>query len=86
MRLINVHTLVISEFHGSRVPRYAILSHTWDEEEVTLQDMREGRAASLKGYRKIKSCCEQARFDGLPYAVWQFALFILIGPLLMYSK
>ncbi|KAI0909260.1 heterokaryon incompatibility protein-domain-containing protein [Ustulina deusta] len=68
MRLINVHTLVISEFHGSRVPRYAILSHTWDEEEVTLQDMREGRAASLKGYRKIKSCCEQAQFDGLPYA------------------
>ncbi|KAI1278999.1 heterokaryon incompatibility protein-domain-containing protein [Xylaria sp. FL0933] len=68
MRLINVHTLVISEFHGNRIPRYAILSHTWDEEEVTLQDMRGGIAPSRKGYRKIELCCEQARFDGLPYA------------------
>ncbi|TGJ79442.1 hypothetical protein E0Z10_g9316 [Xylaria hypoxylon] len=68
MRLINVHSLVISEFHGDQIPQYAILSHTWGEEEVTLQDMREGIATSLKGYRKIKACCEQARFDGPPYA------------------
>ncbi|GAW15568.1 hypothetical protein ANO14919_049820 [Xylariales sp. No.14919] len=68
MRLINVHTLVISEFHGNQIPRYAILSHTWGEEEVTLQDMREGIAASRKGYRKITACCKQACFDGLPYA------------------
>ncbi|KAI0423867.1 heterokaryon incompatibility protein-domain-containing protein [Xylaria sp. FL1042] len=68
MRLINVHTLVISEFHGNLIPRYAILSHTWDEEEVTIQDMREGIAPSRKGYRKIELCCEQARFDGLSYA------------------
>ncbi|KAI1819962.1 heterokaryon incompatibility protein-domain-containing protein [Xylaria intraflava] len=69
MRLINVHTLVISEFYGDQIPRYATLSHTWDEEEVTLQDMTDGMAESLKGYRKITACCEQARFDGLPY-VW----------------
>ncbi|KAI0542827.1 heterokaryon incompatibility protein-domain-containing protein [Xylaria digitata] len=69
MRLINVHTLVISEFHGNQIPRYAILSHTWGEEEVTIQDMREGIATSLKGYEKIAACCEQARFDGIPY-VW----------------
>ncbi|KAI1298082.1 heterokaryon incompatibility protein-domain-containing protein [Xylaria venustula] len=69
MRLLNVHTLVISEFYGNQIPRYAILSHTWDEEEVTLQDMIEGRALFRRGYQKIASCCEQARFDGLPY-VW----------------
>lgn len=69
MRLINVHSLVISEFFSNRPPRYAILSHTWDDEEVTLQDMKEGIAPSLKGYRKITSCCEQARFDGIPYVV-----------------
>jgi hypothetical protein len=69
MRLVNVHTLVISEFYGDQIPRYAILSHLWGEEEVTLQDMKEGKAASLKGYEKIIACCKQARFDGLPYAV-----------------
>ncbi|KAI1419197.1 heterokaryon incompatibility protein-domain-containing protein [Xylaria sp. FL1777] len=69
MRLLNVHTLIISEFHGNRIPRYAILSHTWDEEEVTLQDMKEGIAPSLKGYQKITLCCNQARVDGLAY-VW----------------
>ncbi|KAI0975637.1 heterokaryon incompatibility protein-domain-containing protein [Xylaria arbuscula] len=68
MRLLNVHTFVISEFYGNQIPRYAILSHTWDEEEVTLQDMIEGKAPSRRGYQKIALCCEQARCDGLPYA------------------
>ncbi|KAI0873284.1 heterokaryon incompatibility protein-domain-containing protein [Hypoxylon argillaceum] len=68
MRLINVHTLVIGEFYGDQIPRYAILSHLWGEEEVTLQDIKEGKAELLKGYEKIIACCKQARFDGLPYA------------------
>ncbi|KAI1127252.1 heterokaryon incompatibility protein-domain-containing protein [Nemania abortiva] len=68
MRLVNVHTLAIHEFHGDQIPRYAILSHVWGEEEVTLQDMNEDRAASRKGHNKIIACCRQARYDGLPYA------------------
>jgi hypothetical protein len=37
MRLINVDTLELEHF-GSNVPKYAILSHTWGSEEVTLQE------------------------------------------------
>jgi hypothetical protein len=37
MRLINTTTLELVEFQG-QVPNYAILSHTWGEEEACLQD------------------------------------------------
>lgn len=41
MRLINVNSCEIREFHEGSIPRYAILSHTWGEpeDEVTFQDM-----------------------------------------------
>ncbi|OOF92107.1 hypothetical protein ASPCADRAFT_518000 [Aspergillus carbonarius ITEM 5010] len=46
MRLINVEgyetgSLKIEEFYDEDIPPYAILSHTWGEEEVTLRDMEE---------------------------------------------
>ncbi|CAK7235668.1 hypothetical protein SCUCBS95973_009345 [Sporothrix curviconia] len=55
------------------VPRYAILSHTWEAGEVTLQEM--ARAAddatvrSKPGYKKIEQSCELARQEGLEY-IW----------------
>lgn len=51
------------------VPQYAILSHTWgqDEEEVTFEDVIEGSSKSKVGYRKIEFCGEQARRDNLRY-------------------
>jgi hypothetical protein len=42
MRLINTTSLEVEEFLGI-VPKYAILSHTWGVEEVTLEDWREAR-------------------------------------------
>ncbi|KAM7208555.1 HET domain containing protein, partial [Naviculisporaceae sp. PSN 640] len=38
MRLINTKTLQIQEFNNPGIPRYAILSHTWGDEELTFQD------------------------------------------------
>jgi hypothetical protein len=38
MRLINVYTLDMEEYFDSNVPEYAILSHTWSHEEVSLRD------------------------------------------------
>jgi ankyrin repeat protein len=60
----------IEEFGDNSIPQYAILSHTWDKEEVTLQDM-EGKSAmeTKKGYAKVKSSCSQARKDGFEY-IW----------------
>lgn len=38
MRLINLETLALEEFFGDSIPRYAILSHTWEAEEISFQD------------------------------------------------
>ena len=48
MRLINTTTLALSEFFGESIPEYAILSHTWGEEEVTFQDWSNARQATKK--------------------------------------
>jgi hypothetical protein len=73
MRLLNAKTLAIREFIGSEdspdFPRFAILSHTWGDEECTLQDMLNlNDITQRKGFHKIKSCCEQALKDGLEWA------------------
>lgn len=59
----------VEEFKDEHVPRYAILSHTWDEEEVSFQDMSDGNAMRKKGYKKIHDCCSVARKEGFDY-VW----------------
>lgn len=73
MRLINTESLTLEEFmgSGSHVPQYAILSHTWEEDEVTFQDFggpdREA-ASRKKGFFKIAKTCELARAGGFNYA------------------
>ncbi|KAF1850392.1 HET-domain-containing protein [Cucurbitaria berberidis CBS 394.84] len=67
MRLLNTSTLKIEEFLQRQVPEYVILSHTWEEEEVSFQDMQSGSAHAKKGYAKIKSCCKKAAEDGFLY-------------------
>ncbi|KAF5319849.1 hypothetical protein D9758_018800 [Tetrapyrgos nigripes] len=45
-----------------RYPRYAILSHTWEKEEVTFQDIQNLQTARLKaGYVKVWNACARAR-------------------------
>ncbi|KAL7934994.1 ankyrin repeat-containing domain protein [Trichoderma chlorosporum] len=58
----------LKEFGQENVPPYAILSHTWAEEEVSFQDMTLGRFANKKGYDKIRGCCSLARANGYNYA------------------
>ena len=50
-------------------PPYAILSHTWgnEEEEVTFDDISGGRGRDKAGFDKIEFCAEQAARDGLQY-------------------
>ncbi|KAL7792477.1 ankyrin repeat-containing domain protein [Trichoderma ceciliae] len=74
MRLLHTKELEVGgfelkEFGEQNMPRYAILSHTWGEEEVTFQDMTLGRFANKKGYDKIRRCCSLARTNGYDY-VW----------------
>ncbi|KAK3392882.1 hypothetical protein B0H63DRAFT_456764 [Podospora didyma] len=47
MRLLNVTTLEVDEFYGANIPPYAIFSHTWGHDEVTLPEM-----AAISRYRR----------------------------------
>ncbi|KAF2195612.1 HET-domain-containing protein [Zopfia rhizophila CBS 207.26] len=69
MRLLHTKTLELSEFLGSNIPPYAILSHTWGAEEVSFDDMNGDRGTTLTkaGYRKIRQCCDKALLDGFDY-------------------
>lgn len=73
MRLLNAATYKFHEYVGVDVPEYAILSHTWGEDEVTFHDMRaeappETWKAKL-GWQKIERCCVQALEDSIQF-VW----------------
>jgi hypothetical protein len=70
MRLLEINgpgefSLVQVATHNT-IP-YAILSHTWTDQEVTFQDMTSGAGKSKSGWNKIKFCGEQATQDGLQY-------------------
>ncbi|OTB12662.1 hypothetical protein K445DRAFT_320805 [Daldinia sp. EC12] len=67
MWLINTTTMRLENFGGYEPP-FAILSHTWGEDEVTFQMYSGEEAKSRKGYRKIEFLCRQANKDGLQYA------------------
>lgn len=62
--------LVLHDFDDDHLPPYAILSHTWDQDnskEVTFQDLTGGIAECKAGYVKLRFCERQARADGLQY-------------------
>lgn len=61
MRLINTATLTLHDFTGAHVPKYAILSHHWTDEEVSFKEFAKGRSQEKKGYRKILQFCEFLR-------------------------
>lgn len=55
-------------FDDDRVPRYAILSHTWIEgEEVAYNELLAGTGTDKRGYAKIRFCAERAAADELSY-------------------
>lgn len=73
MRLINVEKFLkdevsVLEVFAGPLPKYVILSHTWGDEEVTIQDMSSKSAAKMKGYSKIRKTCELAHTINIPYA------------------
>ena len=70
MYLINAYTFRLEEFFDERKPKYAILSHRWEDGEISFQDMKNPKKASKnKGFSKIRKSCEIAIRDGYQY-VW----------------
>ncbi|KAL9621496.1 MAG: hypothetical protein Q9160_004026 [Pyrenula sp. 1 TL-2023] len=71
MRLINTKTLELHEFFDNDIPKYAILSHTWNRDEMTYQDMQklDPQTQGTAGYIKVAGCCKLAHDEGNRY-VW----------------
>jgi hypothetical protein len=71
MRLINTHEFppkVPKDIVSDR--KYAILSHTWGEDEVTLGDLREPEQDyESASWKKIRGAQEQATQEGLDW-IW----------------
>jgi hypothetical protein len=60
----------LRSFQEDEVPEYAILSHTWHDDEVLFEDLHDmDRASKQAGFRKIRFCCEQALKDDIQF-VW----------------
>ncbi|KAI0843848.1 HET-domain-containing protein [Daldinia vernicosa] len=68
MRLLNTSSITLEEFQGSP-PEYAILSHTWLDDEVTLQDLTLDKDRTKAGWDKILNCCRKCLKEGWKY-VW----------------
>lgn len=71
MWLLNTVTKKLHYFNSEEdVPGgYAILSHTWGDEEVSFDDIRGQHATLRKGYMKIQHACTQAFEDDFAF-VW----------------
>jgi hypothetical protein len=73
MRLVNTASLRLERFDDdTKIPPYAILSHTWGSEEVSLQQFQNAATGDepvrisvkdMLGFGKIVKACEQALKD-----------------------
>lgn len=70
MYLLNTETFTLHYFSEPRIPDYAILSHTWNEVEISFTEMKTNKnIQEAAAFSKIRGCCTQARADGFEY-VW----------------
>ena len=67
MRLLNLNTLELREFIDSARPPYVILSHTWEAEEVSLQEFYGPNVQNMAGYSKILNFCCQGKENGFEW-------------------
>jgi hypothetical protein len=79
MRLINVaseHHTYFEEFDEPKVPEYAILSHTWEDGEVSYKEYSKNQMGAPNypswekpGFVKIRRCGDVARKRNINY-IW----------------
>ncbi|KAK3334137.1 heterokaryon incompatibility protein-domain-containing protein [Cercophora scortea] len=68
MRLINARSLDLVEFIGDDIPKYAILSHTWEKDEASYKDWADPILRSRKaGFAKIRGACKKTVEHGLDW-------------------
>lgn len=60
-------TLHLEEYHGHNIPQYAIVSHTWEVDEVSFADVQNQAYSHRQGYSKVAGALKQAYNDGYAY-------------------
>jgi hypothetical protein len=66
LRYNNDGDFSLTEFEESDIPEYAILSHTWEQDNA---EVMSGTGQDKDGFKKIRFCGEQARQNSLSY-IW----------------
>jgi hypothetical protein len=70
MRLMNTTTFKLAEFNEDCVPVYAILSHTWNTEELTYKMVTDlSDWDTRKGAAKVLGACRKVAGHNIPY-IW----------------
>ncbi|KAI0540554.1 heterokaryon incompatibility protein-domain-containing protein [Xylaria digitata] len=79
MRLLRAADLHFEEFEGDDIPRYAILSHRWEQDEVSYRDMFKATKAGeipsyhpiwrKQGFQKIYNFSQRALREDFEY-IW----------------
>jgi tetratricopeptide (TPR) repeat protein len=71
MRLLHfdsLRKLVLTDFRGTTIPPYAILSHRWTDSEMLIEHVSNSTYKEREeGYRKLEFCAKQAAQDKLQY-------------------
>ena len=63
MRLLDTSNYTRHEFHDENIPKYAILSHRWEEEdEISSQELQSDKPEfrKKKGWAKVRNFCNHA--------------------------
>ena len=70
MHLLNTSTRKVEEFSPGRNPPYVILSHRWEDKEISYKDLTEPKQdpSKLKGWTKLNSFCSFVGQDGWDWA------------------
>jgi hypothetical protein len=79
MRLLNATTLRFEDFDGDDIPRYVILSHRWEQDEISYREMSKATKGgeipsyhpirSKQGFQKVYNFSRQALREGFEY-IW----------------
>ncbi|KAF2674895.1 hypothetical protein BT63DRAFT_430993 [Microthyrium microscopicum] len=69
--LLNTESFQLTDFNERDIPQYAILSHTWEEEEILYRDLANSQEswADKRGAGKLKGFCKTAAENGYEW-VW----------------
>ncbi|KAK3698949.1 hypothetical protein LTR37_016736 [Vermiconidia calcicola] len=75
MRLLHTSEFVLEEFIGSNIPKYAVISHRWGDDEASYRRFEKGlktiRSSQYQnassGWDKIIAACRIARSRGLDW-------------------